>query len=202
MPDSLVNTIPAIARGVVEDGHWRVGIGDPTTTGWVTVAAYATGAILCGLAAAKAARRREAGASTAQHALFWTVLAGLLILLGINKQLDLQTWFWLEGRQLAREEGWYASRQIVQIAFILLLAAGGAALVAFFWRLVRNAARQHLLALGGIVFVTTFVLIRAASFHHIDTMLGWHAVNLNINALLELPGILCVSASAAHALRK
>ena len=32
------------------DGHWRLGIGDPTVVGWATVAAYFLAAGLCAAA--------------------------------------------------------------------------------------------------------------------------------------------------------
>src|SRR5262245_10609472 len=105
------------------DGGWRPGIGDPTPMGWATVVAYLLAAVACGWAAVE---DRRVGRRTGRgRPAFWWILAVLLLLLGINKQLDLQTWFTTVGRRVAREQGWYARRKEYQTALIKAIAAGG-----------------------------------------------------------------------------
>jgi hypothetical protein len=55
-------------------------------------------------------------------------------------------------------------------------------------------------ALLGIGFLLTFVLVRAASFHHMDALLGYGRVRLNW--VLELSGITLVAMSALRQGRK
>src|SRR5262245_63104416 len=102
---------------VAADGRWRPGIGDPTPLGWLTVAAYAVAAALCARAALREGRSGPRG--------FWWGLAAALALLGVNKQLDLQTLLMQVSRDLARAQGWYDRRQAYQRLFI-----GGVAVAA------------------------------------------------------------------------
>jgi hypothetical protein len=48
------------------------------------------------------------------------------------------------------------------------------------------------LALCGLVVLTAFVLIRAASFHHVDILLNTRAIGLKFNWIFEIGGILLV----------
>src|ERR1700733_11930900 len=105
----------------IVDGRWRPGIGDPTVVGWVTVVAYLVAALGCGWAAFKEpttdSRRRG------KPAAFWLVLAVLLTLLGINKQLDLQSWLTQVARQAMKAMALYQDRRTYQVAFIGAVAA-------------------------------------------------------------------------------
>ena len=53
-------------------------------------------------------------------------------------------------------------------------------------------------ALLGIGFVCAFVLIRAASFHDVDGLIGSWAMGIKVNWLLELPGPILVALVAAR----
>ncbi len=112
------------------------------------------------------------GTGVAQEQRAWRAISALFLALGVNKQLDLQTALTAVGRMLARSEGWYNQRLVVQLAFIVLVAiiCVVAALVLLIG--VSNAPPPTWLALIGTTFVLGFVLIRAASFHHIARFLG------------------------------
>ena len=51
-------------------------------------------------------------------------------------------------------------------------------------------------ALLGLGFVCLFVLVRAASFHHVDILLGTWIFGVKMNWLLELPGPILVAVVA------
>ncbi|HUR45071.1 MAG TPA: hypothetical protein VMZ27_04265, partial [Candidatus Saccharimonadales bacterium] len=177
--------------GFTENDHWHPGIGDPTVAGWITVVAYFTAAFVC-LKASIAARRRANPGEPG----FWLLFALLLVFLGFNKQLDLQTWFTLVGKHLAQQEGWYSQRRIYQAIFIGLVALGGAATLLHFWRLGRGSVRHYRLALFGGVALTSFIIIRAASFHYVDKLLGVRLSYLRLNFILEVGGVLCIGIAA------
>src|SRR3954452_14044830 len=102
---------------VATDGRWHPGIGDPTLLGWATVVGYFGAALL----AYRALRLHQAAPPSKDRRLlmgFWAVVLCAMVLLGVNKQLDLQTWLTEIGRDLARSEGWYQRRQVFQVAFI------------------------------------------------------------------------------------
>ena len=170
------------------DGRWHPGIGDPDATGWITVAAYATAMLLCYLC------QRKAPPGPARQ--FWMGMALVMAALGLNKQLDLQTWFTEVGRDLALAYGWYASRRVVQAVFIGVLLVAG--LLVRAWLLQRlhvlDACARR--AGSGLVVLGVFVLVRATSFHHVDALLGFAIENVRLNAVLELGGIALIAFAA------
>lgn len=183
------------------DGRWTPGIGDPTPMGWFTVVAYVGTAVICWRAARLGALRMDASLSR-HHVAFWTILSIVLALLAVNKQLDLQTLITDVGRTLARQQGWYDQRSVVQMAFIGIVATVClVSLVAFVW-CMRDIARRHVLAIVGLTFLLGFILIRASSFHHMDRLIGATFVGLRMNWIFELGGIGLVCVSAIRAWRK
>jgi hypothetical protein len=180
-----------------ENDHWRAGIGDPTVAGWVTVAAYCVGAFFCWKAGRTSARQGQT-----REASFWFLFTSFLVLLGINKQLDLQTWFTLFGKHLAQDEGWYGSRRIVQAIFIGFVAVVGISCLIWFWRLARGIVRHYRVALFGAVALGCFILIRAASFHYVDRMLGLRFTWVRLNFILEVGGITCIGIAAFNTWRE
>jgi hypothetical protein len=205
-------------------GSWRPGIGDPTFVAWVIVVGYLVASFLClqvyrGLRSAAGAaatpgtpwlvltavvsggeRISRMPLSTRLRAL-WSGLALVLLLLGINKQLDLQTALSEGARFLWRMQGWYAVRQKAQVVFIVGVVLAGAWLLRTVVLLARGNIEQLWLVLMGTVFLICFVAIRAASFHHIDDLLGSNLVGFKLNWLLELGGITLVVGGAGQTLR-
>lgn len=164
-------------------GQWRPTIGDPCFMGWFTVGSYFACAIL---GAIIVLTNRKADR---EFLFFWSIISVLMILLGINKQLDLQSLFTEVGRQIARAQGWMDRRQIVQFWFIV--AFGTSAIGAFlsFAIIKRNLFRRFMLTFIGLFFLLNFIIIRAASFHHFEEMLGFEFFDFKMNWLLELTGI-------------
>jgi hypothetical protein len=180
-------------------GQWRPGIGDPTLMGWLTVVAYLSASWACGWATR--AEEKLAGDHARARSVFWWLLAGLLLLLGINKQLDLQTALTVVGRRLAREQGWYENRRFYQVIFLGCIAVVGWFLLGLLCWLSRPLRGRRLLALLGGVYLGSFVVIRASSFHHVDQLLGLRFGGLKWNWILELMGIACVGVSAVWTTR-
>jgi hypothetical protein len=205
-------------------GDWSPGLGDPTIIGWLTVVAYLAGTYLCflafkierfrrkrraeGLAAYLDAlrwlrrgligrHRREVPAVERVPAL-WAGLSLMLLLLGINKQLDLQSLLTELGRIAARDEGWYEGRRTVQVVFILLLVAVGAWALRALWLFSRGHLAELRLALIGALGLVCFVAIRAASFHHVDLLIGTEIAGIDLNAWLENGAIGCIAFGAAR----
>ena len=161
---------------------------DAGTLPWLTVAGYLIGAVLC--------VRQRAHGETARERLFW-MLAGLaMLLLGINKQLDLQTALTAWGRKMAREGGWYHQRREFQAAFLTAAVAVAAATALGLAWLVRGMRPRVMVVLAGLCLLGLFVLVRAASFHHVDVALRVPVFGLKLHTVLELTGIAIVLAGA------
>lgn len=191
-----------------EGGRWHPGIGDPTAVGWLTVVAYVVAALLA-LRAYRTSRRaahtlaREAPAEAhAQRLLasLWLLVCAAMVLLGLNKQLDLQTLFTEVMRDLFLKLDLYEQRYRFQVAFIGVMAVGSLVAIAGLTYLFRNVLQRALGAVIGLGVVVTFVVVRAASFHHVDLLL--HGGPLPLNLVLELGGVLVLAFSAHRSVRR
>lgn len=147
-----------------QDGRWHLGIGDPTVWGWLTVLAYLLAMARCFV---KAKQDHLAGSPYQ----FWLYLGIFLLLLSINKQLDLQTWFSQVLRDLSLAHGWYEQRRILQLAFIVSIASVMLVLFVTLRIYLWNLWRSYKLVWSGLILLCVFILIRAASFHHIDILI-------------------------------
>lgn len=169
-------------------GDWSPGIGDPSFFGWFTVFVY----FAIAWRAAGLVRKAKASFFGAER-WFWPALTALLVALGINKQLDLQTALTELGRLLAHEQGWYESRAQVQRWFVLLVAAGGLGALGLLGYALRRTPRATQLTLLGTLGLLGFVLVRAASIHRVDAFIGSTAGGLRWNWLLELGSLFVVA---------
>lgn len=171
-------------------------IGDPTLWGWLTVLAYVATAVLC-LVCAVRAPAIFGSQNLRLHQLIWGGLAAGLIFLGINKQLDLQTWFTTAVKYVAYEQGWYAVGQRAQVLFIiglgvLFLLSG----LAIAW-MIRKSWRRYWILLFGGIFIARFVIVRAASFYGVYLPeLSRFTGGIRVNGLLEFAGALVISFAA------
>lgn len=176
---------------------WRASLADASASDWITVAAYLLAAVIAWRAA------RAAGhVGQGRERLFWLVTTVLLVFLGINELFDFQMVVTAVGKALAVEQGWYEDRRLYQFEFVLgltavALAAGGAAL----W-LTRGADRSLRWALLGLVFIGAFVLIRAASFHHVDRLLGMGPRDFTWGSVQEVLGIVVIAYAASSYRRR
>lgn len=177
--------------------RWTLGVGDPTVVGWLTVAAYIVAFSLC----RRASRGRPIvapGSSVRRLSRFWMLLALVLMCLGLNKQLDLQSLLTQVGRDLAVAQGWYGNRREIQAlfvgAFVILGLLTLGSLVAWVWPFRRYA----LLPIVGVATLIAFVLVRAASFHHVDVFGGIRVLSDSVNLILELGGIAIIGGAACR----
>jgi hypothetical protein len=173
------------------DGRWQASIGDPSPIGWITVAAYAVAALM-------AARNAAAARRTAVPTSFWIALTAVMVALGINKQLDLQSWFGEVGRDMARAEGWYEQRRVVQGAFMVALAVGAVGVVAGARRYWAALWHEYRWVFIGITLLLMFIVIRAASFHHIDELIGIDVGATSLGRAFEIVGVLAIAVACAQ----
>lgn len=168
--------------------NWTPGIGDPTVLGWVAVFGYFWAAFLAMLVA-RSVRSYDPLRMRAESPLFWSMMAWILIFLGFNKQLDLQTLFTDIAREIAKEDGWYEGRREVQMYFMMGIAGASGLFLLFLTFLIRAGFWRCFPALLGLLFLCTFVLFRALSFHHFEYLLRQEVKGTFINNLLEMGGI-------------
>ena len=182
------------------DGRWSPGIGDPTLRGWLTVGAYFVAALLALRAAWIIRKQTEPALRPSDRRrlfAFWCLTAVVLLLLGVNKQLDLQSWLTQVMRDLAKEQGWYEARHHYQVMFVVAVAAAGVVgtLAMAIW--LRRVLFRVGIALLGLGVLGTFVVARAASFHHLDALL--HSGPFALNWWAEFGGTSLVALNAVAA---
>jgi len=174
--------------------RWRPEIGDPTVMGWVTVLIYGLAALAAGLAMWRAAKIEDRR--------MWALVALLMTLLCLNKQLDLQSLFTDIGRVIAGREGWYEKRRAIQKIFVLGVLGTSAVVTGFMaWRF-RSFWKMHFLLAAGLAFLLTFIVVRAVSFHHVDLFLKSEVSGFRMNWFLELGGIALILGAAVMDLLK
>lgn len=181
---------------MLADITWRPGIGDRNPFAWCVTVVYFLACWLC-LSAGSVNRTASRHSGKSSPWWSWYVFAGMVLLLGMNKQLDLQVLLTQIGREVARHQGWYSQRRPVQAAFILAGTLMGMACAAIGYFVLRQHWRQVGVAYLGVICLTTFVLIRAASMHHIDVLLyrlPWVGNWMNLG--WELGGAVLVACGA------
>lgn len=177
-------------------GRWSPGIGDPHFMGWVTAVSYLVCAVVAAFFATFLNQMEEK-----RECRFWMVITVLMLFLGVNKQLDLQSLFAEVGRQIALVQGWYPQRRVVQFSFIAVFVT--ILIGAFLWfaKAYRDLFRRYLIASFGLLFLLGFVILRASAFHHIDEVIQYDLHGIKMNWVLELTGILLILVEGLNAWR-
>ncbi len=125
---------------------------------------------------------------------FWTLASAYLVLLAINKQLDLQTFLTQTGRCIARAEGRYGERRgVQQIATLAILAAAALAGLV----LIVKSRRGNGLMIAGLGLLSTYMALRILSFHHMDTIFKTPLFGLGLARIIELSSLLVINYAAA-----
>lgn len=179
---------------------WSPTLASPTMFGWITVLSYFLVMLLC----ARNARNVVAPARPGPAAFFkaraqrrvWLTLAIVLFLLGLNKQTDLQTLMTIVGRAIARQQGWYGERRHLQRNLIVVIGAIAIVLCGFLYLVIRRAGLWAIVATVDTVLLCAFILVRTASLHDVDLLLGRGAMGITVNLVIEM-GAIALDAVAA-----
>lgn len=163
---------------------WTPGLGDDDLLGWSITFAYFIVALLCAAASRDEARSYRV-VKKLQRPTFWIVLTALLIVLGFNKQLDLQILI-IHSR--------YSIKLLSLLGLFLICTATVLAMLLYIGR----QWRLYLLAFIGLIYLAVFIVLRAS-----DSLPILGEINRDyyesIHLLLELGGILMIGISATRA---
>ncbi len=189
---------------------WQPRFHDESLVEWLIVTCYFATAILCvrarrvtligfGTSHAYADYDRRCGDRTKAYlagARFWSLLLGLFLLLGVNKQLDLQSSLTQMARAWSHDQGWYEHRRFVQLALVAIVATTGLAVVGSLLWFARRMFPRLILAFIGTIFLAVYLLTKASSYHHVDAFFQIRIMGVRVYQPLELAGILCVASCA------
>jgi hypothetical protein len=156
--------------------------GDHTFFGWMTVLAYF-------LASARAGFKVRLARLNNENGYFWIGLTVLLLFLGLNKQLDLQSNFTEMLRTMAKQHGWYEQRRTLQMVFVILMGLSLPILFISVRMIMTNSWRRYKVVWTGVILLFIFIVIRASSFHHVDLFFYKSIGSIRYYQALELLAI-------------
>lgn len=161
-------------------GTWAPGFNDPSVMGWFITMAYLWVALICrNLAAAPSASgpvgvrvvsgarqisRNAASGLAPLERRYYRALGWALFILGVNKQLDLQTPFFLLARAVADSFDLRSLKIVLLVGFAFVLAAFLLLLTGLLWVVARRLGPPARVAAGGCMALLLFVFVRALSF--------------------------------------
>jgi len=186
--------------GVLEAVNFDFKIGDPSFMGWFTVAAYFIAAVIS-FKLYLSSDQLFSNVVVKKQKTFWLLVTLIMLFLGVNKQLDLQSLLTAIGKYYAHRDGWYEDRRLIQVAGIIGIISTLLIGVSVFSYKMRAILKTNRLAIVGLCFLLLFVAIRATSFHHMDIVINTTVFGVRMNWVLELFGIFLVAISAVSLLR-
>lgn len=171
---------------------WTPTIVESLMMSWVTVTVYFLTAMQAFYVAGRVEFVRP-GDDQWKNRAFWLLLTGLLVILGLNKQFDLQSYVTAAARCSARVGGWYEDRHQWQILF--MVSVGGAFIYGArpLLRYFRGHMSGNWWAIVGATFLLAFILMRASSYHGFDSFTHYEINGVRMNWIVEISGLLLIS---------
>jgi hypothetical protein len=178
---------------------WTAEIGRPYTSSWVNTVLYACALVVV---VKKWRDLRHAQATSAEQRL-WAFCFFVLLVLGINKQLNFQSLLIQLGRYFAQYGDWSEKRRLVQAWFAYTLSGLMGGTVLFILIATRRLWQGHALALIGLGILFIYVVIRATSICHVGFVAeAYSEGNFRLTDMIEFFGVLFVFIDACRAHRK
>ncbi|KAA5546247.1 hypothetical protein FYK55_05005 [Roseiconus nitratireducens] len=180
----------------VDDG-WRI-LGDPDPISLFVTFAYLAVATMALVQSRRSAGRPSIAPSSRQ----WMLVGILFLVLGINKQADLQTFVIDGGKWLARASGLYDHKLALRAAFTVLVLAVVGILARPSWKLLRQAMHQKSSLVTRLLWLAVvtqigFVCLRVVM---ISLLAPWISDAWWVD-LLELTGIAILLVAILYARR-
>jgi hypothetical protein len=171
-----------------ENGYWKKDRGDPTVMGWFITFCY----FLTFIISFYLVKKTIPFIKNKNIIWFWYSVTILIILLGINKQLDLQMLFADYARLYAKMSGMFVNRRPFQHKIISLLATMGISVFSIFIYTFWRAPKTIWVALIGFSILFSFPLIRLVSLHRLEALLYKSFLSVRIVDVIEVMGIAIV----------
>jgi hypothetical protein len=131
----------------------------------------------------------------ARRAAIWIGTATAMLVLAAATLLDLQGRVAELGRAMARSDGWYAQRQTLQAAAVLLILAAAGVIGLAARRLLAGHLREFAGLTTAGTFLATFILVRMISLHAVDDVMRASVLGVRLEWALELGGVTAIAGS-------
>jgi len=168
------------------DRGWHPLRADHAGVDWAAIVMFVWAAIMSGFGIV-----RQRGAAPGVG-VWWGILAAML-LLAAYAWLDIDLLSEQVSKQLAREQGWYSTRRILQGAVLIAMAAG--AFVAG-RAIARRILQLHFTAQIAVAVAILLVMVaglRTVSLHFTDTLLNFGPAEMPLGRALEMAGACTIS---------
>lgn len=181
---------------------WQPGVGDPEALAWVIAGFYLVAWAACLLCWVKRRRLIEPD-RVCRFGWYWLLLSGIMLVLGINKQWDLQVVVYELARNFAIDQAWFDARRGLIWGFSIVLALVSLAGLVGLFLLVRGQWGRVWLGGLGLAVLVLFGLQRVVSILIVKLPLGRGVIGpVRGNHVFEMAGIALVVAGAVLNLRR
>jgi len=179
--------------------EWSLGINDPTLFAWLIVGFYLLGAVGCWRS------QKKLSSKSRKEFPSWQLLSCILILLGLNKQLDLHTPLLMLIHRIQSEWVWSLEMGLAALVAVTMIIA----IISLRHYRVGISSDYMLLSAYGILAALLIVQVSRFSTYYIGSWLTYHLLNaegiwhLHLIELVELSLVvlICVLAWRASSSR-
>ncbi|MEY4567691.1 MAG: hypothetical protein RLY14_2661, partial [Planctomycetota bacterium] len=147
--------------------EWSLGINDPTIFAWLIVGFYLLGAVGCWRS------QKQLSSKTQNEFPSWRLLSWILMLLGLNKQLDFHSLLLMMIHRIQRELAWPLE---LGLAALLATTTIIATMLLRRYRVVVSSDFR-LLSVCGILALLLIVQILRFSTNYISSWLTFHLLS-------------------------
>ena len=185
---------------------WSFGIGDPTVAGWTITIGYFIAALTSYMAYLFCRRKNQVATDLELTTIqlialpyFWIYCCITLVILGLNKQLDLQTLLLEIFRGDDTTDTLNPDNHVGKKSFIILFSAA-----AVFGYLTLEAVRTNVMseikiALGSMSLLLIYIVFRASVIHQFTGAVQSESILAELLLMTEPLGISLFTLSAARA---
>ena len=126
----------------------------------------------------------------------WLAIAAALVLFGIGKALNLEEGLLDKVRSAAQREHWYDWHKVVQLAWLLLLAALAAAGVGALAPRMKSTSFNGRIAMIATLLLAASIAIRCASIHLVDEWVIMPIAGLRLGWWIEAAALIVIGVAA------
>ncbi len=169
--------------------------------GWVLFFSYIGVAIMawwCTIALSSPTQDAQA----VQRVSLWRFLGVFLLLMAINKQLDLHGFLYDFLREASGAEGYGpTARQFSHLVAVALIAGIGTVMALWLASVLAEAIRNYRLALTGVCILLIALCIRIMSLKAFLNLTGWQINGWTYNWLLESIALVLITLAARQTMQ-
>ena len=136
------------------------------------------------------------------HRLIFTGIAAVLVILLISRFFNINDLITNETRMLAKNENWYNERRPLQMLFVCMIFISAIMLFLIMEKKSGIIWKLYSMFFTGIILLTGFIVISAASYHPVDQLLRKQLVGIRYSRIIEFVIIVWIIISISISKRR